>query len=40
MAGTLDLGHPIHFAMILNGPGNLTEVEQRAVAALAAYPGP
>jgi len=39
MAGVLDLGHPIHFAMILNGPGNLTDVEQRVVAALATYPG-
>jgi D-alanyl-D-alanine carboxypeptidase/D-alanyl-D-alanine-endopeptidase (penicillin-binding protein 4) len=39
MAGVLDLGHPIHFAMILNGPGNLTDVEQHVVAALAAYPG-
>ena len=39
MAGVIDLGHPIHFAMILNGPGNLTEVEQRVAAALAAYPG-
>jgi D-alanyl-D-alanine carboxypeptidase len=38
MAGVLDLGHPIHFAMVLNGPGNLTDVEQRVVAALAAYP--
>jgi D-alanyl-D-alanine carboxypeptidase/D-alanyl-D-alanine-endopeptidase (penicillin-binding protein 4) len=38
MAGVLDLGHPIHFAVILNGPGNLTDVEQRIVAALAAYP--
>jgi D-alanyl-D-alanine carboxypeptidase/D-alanyl-D-alanine-endopeptidase (penicillin-binding protein 4) len=39
MAGVLDLGHPIHFALILNGPGNLADVEQRIVAALAAYPG-
>jgi D-alanyl-D-alanine carboxypeptidase/D-alanyl-D-alanine-endopeptidase (penicillin-binding protein 4) len=39
MAGKLDLGHPIHFAMVLNGPGNLTEVEQRVVTALAAYRG-
>jgi D-alanyl-D-alanine carboxypeptidase/D-alanyl-D-alanine-endopeptidase (penicillin-binding protein 4) len=39
MAGVLDLGHPIHFALILNGPGNLADVEQRVVAALAAYPG-
>ena len=39
MAGVLDLGHPIHFAMVLNGPGNLSDVEQRVVAALAAYPG-
>jgi D-alanyl-D-alanine carboxypeptidase/D-alanyl-D-alanine-endopeptidase (penicillin-binding protein 4) len=39
MAGVLDLGHPIHFALILNGPGNLTDVEQRIVTALAAYPG-
>jgi D-alanyl-D-alanine carboxypeptidase/D-alanyl-D-alanine-endopeptidase (penicillin-binding protein 4) len=39
MAGVLDLGHPIHFAMVLNGPGNLADVEQRVVAALATYPG-
>ncbi|HEY1635677.1 MAG TPA: D-alanyl-D-alanine carboxypeptidase/D-alanyl-D-alanine-endopeptidase [Acidimicrobiales bacterium] len=39
MAGVLDLGHPIHFALILNGPGNLADVEQRIVTALAAYPG-
>ena len=39
MAGVLDLGHPLNFAMILNGPGNLEGVEQRLVAAMAAYPG-
>jgi D-alanyl-D-alanine carboxypeptidase/D-alanyl-D-alanine-endopeptidase (penicillin-binding protein 4) len=39
MAGMLDLGHPIHFAIVLNGTGNLTDVEQRVVTALAAYQG-
>jgi D-alanyl-D-alanine carboxypeptidase/D-alanyl-D-alanine-endopeptidase (penicillin-binding protein 4) len=39
MAGKLDLGHPIHFAIVLNGPGNLTDVDQRVVTVLAAYRG-
>jgi hypothetical protein len=39
MAGSLDLGHPVNFALILNGPGNLAQVEQQMVEALTTHPG-
>jgi hypothetical protein len=39
MAGSLDLGHPVNFALILNGPGNLAQVEQQIVESLATHPG-